>query len=162
MYAPQVPIRPRLLGAAMLLQRGTAVARRTAVRVWLARKLAQFVDGIDIRRRRVGEAFDLAEHEARLLIAEGYAAPDRRIVADRRETSRDATERRALIPEEPEPLGAADDVASIAQVDESAATSVGLDLSRVATNRHPSTSPAVERLDTASQTLASRSNYPEQ
>jgi len=71
------------------------------VRVWLSRKLAEFVDGIDLRRRHVGDAFELGPAEAHLLIAEGYAALDRRAHKERRATVRDEHDRRAPNPQRP-------------------------------------------------------------
>jgi len=68
------------------------------VRVWLSRKLAEFVDGIDLRPHHVGEAFDLEFPEAQLLIAEGYAAPDRRMRRDRRLAVRENIDRRTAVP----------------------------------------------------------------
>jgi hypothetical protein len=63
--------------------------------VWLLRKLAEFVDGVDLRQRHVGEAFDLLTAEAELLIAEGYARLDRRSQTDRRAIARNIADRRA-------------------------------------------------------------------
>ena len=48
------------------------------MRVWLTRKLAQRVDGIDLSDREVGDVLDLSPREAALLVAEEYARPDRR------------------------------------------------------------------------------------
>lgn len=64
------------------------------VRVWLSRKLADLINGIDLRGRRVGDVLELSAREAWLLLAEGYAEPDRRVLADRR-----ATPRRAVRPD---------------------------------------------------------------
>lgn len=41
--------------------------------VRLTRKLAAVVDGIDLSRCQVGDVIELTDHEARLLIAEGWA-----------------------------------------------------------------------------------------
>jgi hypothetical protein len=46
--------------------------------VWLTRKLADVVDGIDLSGRVVGDVLDLPVREASLLMAEQYAEPDRR------------------------------------------------------------------------------------
>jgi hypothetical protein len=43
--------------------------------VRLTRKLADFVDGVDISRRHVGEVFELPIPDANLLIAEAWAEP---------------------------------------------------------------------------------------
>lgn len=58
------------------------------VRVWLSRKLAQFVNGVDLSGRKVGDVLDLSAREAWLLVADGYAEPDRRLRIDRRAVSR--------------------------------------------------------------------------
>jgi hypothetical protein len=50
--------------------------------VRLTRKLAPFVDGIDLSDREVGDVFDLPPEEARLVIAEDWAVPDRRMSHD--------------------------------------------------------------------------------
>jgi hypothetical protein len=47
----------------------------TAMWIRLTRKLADWVDGIDLSDRRVGEVFNLPIHDAQLLIAEGWAEP---------------------------------------------------------------------------------------
>ena len=49
-----------------------------AVRVRLTRKLADEIDGVDLTGRRVGDVFDLPTSEARLLLAERWALPERR------------------------------------------------------------------------------------
>lgn len=43
------------------------------MKVRLTRKLADFIDDIDLSRRKVGEIIDLPQREARILIAEGWA-----------------------------------------------------------------------------------------
>src|SRR5262245_54497351 len=49
------------------------------MRVLLRRKLAEVIDGVDLSGRNVGDVFDLPDEEARLLIAEGWAIPERRV-----------------------------------------------------------------------------------
>ena len=44
-------------------------------KVRLTRKFAQIINGIDLSRVRAGEELELSDHEARLLIAEGWASP---------------------------------------------------------------------------------------
>ena len=44
----------------------------------LTRKLADFLDGVDVSRLEVGDAMELPTHEADLLIAEGWVVRDRR------------------------------------------------------------------------------------
>jgi hypothetical protein len=48
------------------------------MRVRLVRKLAQKIDGIDLQGREVGDTLDLPSIEAGILIAEEWAAPERR------------------------------------------------------------------------------------
>ncbi len=43
------------------------------MQVRLTRKLAQVIDGVDLSRRRVGDLLDLPQHDADLLLAEGWA-----------------------------------------------------------------------------------------
>ena len=61
-------------------------------RVRLTKKFAEFLDGIDLRRVKAGDDIELAEREARLLIAEGWAvrslAPDRAVTDRRRRNAR--------------------------------------------------------------------------
>jgi hypothetical protein len=45
------------------------------VSVRLTRKLAEMVDGVDLRDHKVGDVFTLSLEEARLLIAEQWAEP---------------------------------------------------------------------------------------
>ena len=39
----------------------------------LTKRFAEFIDGVDLSRRRAGEEIELPTHEARLLLAEGWA-----------------------------------------------------------------------------------------
>ena len=45
------------------------------MRIRLTQKFAERIYGIDLSRRRVGDVMDLPVHEARTLIAEGWAVP---------------------------------------------------------------------------------------
>jgi hypothetical protein len=45
----------------------------TSVR--LTRKYAEAIDGVDLSRNQVGDVLDLSPRDARMLIAEGWAAP---------------------------------------------------------------------------------------
>jgi hypothetical protein len=45
-------------------------------RIRLTRKLAERIDGIDLSDRRTGEIMDVTLHDARLLMAEGWASAD--------------------------------------------------------------------------------------
>ena len=46
------------------------------VRVRLTRKFADFIDGVDLRKVKSGDALNLSPEEARILIAEGWAKAD--------------------------------------------------------------------------------------
>jgi hypothetical protein len=48
------------------------------MKVRLTKKLAGQIDGIDLSGRHVGETIDLPSREARMLLAEQWAAPERR------------------------------------------------------------------------------------
>ncbi len=52
--------------------------RRQEMRVRLVRKFAEKIDGIDLHGRVVGDVLDLPSMEAGILIAEEWAAPERR------------------------------------------------------------------------------------
>jgi hypothetical protein len=54
------------------------------MRVWLKRKLAECIDGVDLRDYCVGDTLELSTREACLLVAEEWAASDRRLSPDRR------------------------------------------------------------------------------
>ena len=60
------------------------LARDDLVRVWLSRKLADVVNGIDLKGRRVGDVVELRAREAMLLLGDGYAEVDRRLRGERR------------------------------------------------------------------------------
>jgi hypothetical protein len=64
------------------------------MRVRLRRKFADKIDGVDLVGHSPGDLLDLSESEARLLIAEEWACPERR-GADRVEGSRRFTRRRS-------------------------------------------------------------------
>ncbi len=49
--------------------------RDTVMRVRLTRKFAEAIDGIDLSRHCVGDFIDLPQHDADLLLAEGWALP---------------------------------------------------------------------------------------
>lgn len=49
--------------------------RRQSVRLRLVRKLADYLDGIDLTAYNVGDVFDLPHRHAELLIIEGWALP---------------------------------------------------------------------------------------
>jgi hypothetical protein len=45
------------------------------MRICLTRKLALFLDGIDVSKLNVGDEIDLPDRSASLLVAEGWAEP---------------------------------------------------------------------------------------
>lgn len=78
-----------------LLHPASSLLGDAAVRVWLSRKLAEFINGIDLRGRHVGDVLDLPRREAELLLGDGYAEVERRVGGDRRALTRcDASEDR--------------------------------------------------------------------
>jgi hypothetical protein len=48
------------------------------MKVRLTKKLAERLDGVDLSNCAVGDLMDLPDEKARLLVAEGWAAPERR------------------------------------------------------------------------------------
>ena len=50
------------------------------MRVRLRKKLADVIDGVDLKSRKVGDVFDVSQTEGRLLFAEEWAIPERRSV----------------------------------------------------------------------------------
>ena len=48
------------------------------MRVCLTHKYAEMLDGVDLSKKDVGDVLDLAPRDARLLLAEQWAIPDRR------------------------------------------------------------------------------------
>jgi hypothetical protein len=48
------------------------------MKVWLTRKYAERIDGVDLSGRQIGDRMDLPQVEAQLLVAEQWALPDRR------------------------------------------------------------------------------------
>jgi len=57
------------------------------MRVLLIRKLADMIDGIDLRGRETGDILDIPATDAQVLMAEQWAIPERRAV-DRGEQPR--------------------------------------------------------------------------
>jgi hypothetical protein len=60
------------------------------MKVWLTRKHAERIDGVNLRGYDVGDTLELPPLEARLLLAEDWAKPERR-----KRTSRTRQRRRA-------------------------------------------------------------------
>jgi hypothetical protein len=50
------------------------------MKVRLSRVLADYLDGVDVRNRHAGDVLDLPEAQARLLVAEQWAVPERRSI----------------------------------------------------------------------------------
>jgi hypothetical protein len=48
------------------------------MKVWLTRKYAERIDGVDLSGRQIGDRIDLPQIEGQLLVAEQWALPDRR------------------------------------------------------------------------------------
>ena len=48
------------------------------MKVWLTRKYAECIDGVDLSGRHIGDRIDLPRIEAELLVAEQWALLDRR------------------------------------------------------------------------------------
>lgn len=57
------------------------------MRIRLTRRLANFMDGIDMSRLSVGDVIDVAPHDGAMLIAEGWAV---RVESTRRHSDRRA------------------------------------------------------------------------
>ena len=49
--------------------------RGSGVRVRLTRRLASYIDGVNLSAHSVGDVFEVTRHEAELLIAEEWAVP---------------------------------------------------------------------------------------
>jgi hypothetical protein len=58
------------------------------MKVWLTRKHADRIDGIDLRRYAVGDTIELPRQEACLLLAERWAQPERRTTQGRQTRKR--------------------------------------------------------------------------
>jgi hypothetical protein len=56
------------------------------MRIRLTRKLADFIDGVDLRSYNVGDVIDLPSSNAKLLLAEGWASQPSPSRADRSAT----------------------------------------------------------------------------
>ena len=48
------------------------------MKVRLIRKLADYLDGVNVSRQHVGDLLDLRPEQARALVAEGWATPEER------------------------------------------------------------------------------------
>lgn len=68
------------------------------MRVRLTRKLADQVDGVDLRNRYVGQVLDVEPPEATLLVLEQWAIPERRNAERRSESRVEFRDRRAAEP----------------------------------------------------------------
>ena len=70
------------------------------MRVRLVRKLAELIDGVDLRGHEVDEVFDVSPKDARLLMAEEWAIAERRSAdlphkTERRSSSHDGLRQQA-------------------------------------------------------------------
>ena len=63
------------------------------MKVWLTKKFADEIDGVDLSRNNVGETLDLPQPKAHLLLAEEWAAPERRDESSPRANGRRFEER---------------------------------------------------------------------
>ena len=70
------------------------------MRVRLVKKLAEMIDGIDLKYRQVGDLLDVSPHEARLLFAEQWAVPAQQ---RRRQYGSGTLHTRAVAAERPRP-----------------------------------------------------------
>jgi len=66
------------------------------MRVRLVRKLAERIDGVDLRGHEVDEVFDVSPREARLLMAEEWAIAERRSADLPHKTERRSTSHSGL------------------------------------------------------------------
>ena len=67
------------------------------MKVRLTKKLAESIDGVALHGHEVGDLLDLQASEARLLLAEQWAIPERRLkerTAERRDTDEPGVRRR--------------------------------------------------------------------
>lgn len=62
------------------------------MRVRLTKKLAEMINGVDLRPHKPGDVLDLPDHDARLLLSEEWATVERRKV-DRGEHARQFSSR---------------------------------------------------------------------
>jgi hypothetical protein len=60
------------------LETGMVVAISDCMKVRIIRKLAEVMDGVDLANYDNGDVIDLPARKARLLVAEGWAAEERR------------------------------------------------------------------------------------
>ena len=70
------------------------------MRVRLVRKLADAIDGVDLRGHQIDEVFDVSTRDARLLMAEEWAIAERRSAdlphrVERRSSSQNVVSERA-------------------------------------------------------------------
>ena len=66
------------------------------MKVRLTRKFADFIDGVDLTHRRVGDIIEVPRQEAEILLAEDWAAPASD--AEPRATADDAPRRKRKPP----------------------------------------------------------------
>lgn len=62
-----------------LQREGTRIALvPSLMKVRLTKKLAEQLDGVDVSARREGDVLDLSAHDAKMLVEERWAIPERR------------------------------------------------------------------------------------
>jgi hypothetical protein len=77
------------------------------MRVYLARKLAEKIDGVDLTAYKPGDVVDLPPSEAQLIIAEKWGIPERR-AADRGEQRGYSVSRRSDVAPSEQVVGGED------------------------------------------------------
>jgi hypothetical protein len=69
----------RATGRLSLQREGTRIAIvPSLMKVRLTKKLAEQLDGVDVSARREGDVLDLSAHDAKMLVEERWAIPERR------------------------------------------------------------------------------------
>jgi hypothetical protein len=63
-------------GRSLLARRFAGILGR--MKVWLTRKYAERIDGVDLSGKEPGDLLDIPREDARMLLAEEWAIPERR------------------------------------------------------------------------------------
>jgi hypothetical protein len=64
------------------------------MKVRLTRKFAELINGVDLSKVHAGDTLDLSARDAQILLAEGWAAPEREGRASPRTEARDEPRRK--------------------------------------------------------------------
>jgi hypothetical protein len=64
------------------------------LKVRLTRKFAELINGVDLSKVHAGDTLDLSTRDAQILLAEGWAAPEREGGASPRTEARDGPRRK--------------------------------------------------------------------